>query len=87
MPEGVTFGGNGEPGGGMGSSSDVKLQYIDDDPESYPNIFDNAKTDVSGKDEKRLIESAQEALCRMRTWRTFWTWTRCCAISSSTISL
>ena len=59
MPEGVTFGGNGGPGGGMGSS-DVKLQYIDDDPESYPNIFDNAKTDVSGKDEKRLIESLRK---------------------------
>ena len=46
--------------GGMSSSSDVKLQYIDDDPESYPNIFDNAKTDVSGKDEKRLIESLRK---------------------------
>ena len=44
----------------MSSSSDVKLQYIDDDPESYPNIFDNAKTDVSGKDEKRLIESIRK---------------------------
>ena len=30
----------GFPGGGMGSS-DVKLQYVDDDPDSYPNIFDN----------------------------------------------
>ncbi|MEI3078144.1 MAG: CotH kinase family protein [Oscillospiraceae bacterium] len=46
--------------GGMSSSSDVKLQYIDDDPESYPNIFDNAKTDVSGKDEKRLIASLKK---------------------------
>ena len=46
--------------GGMSSSSDVKLQYIDDDPESYPNIFDNAKTDVSGKDEKRLIASLRK---------------------------
>lgn len=41
-------------GGGMGSS-DVKLQYIDDDPESYANIFDNAKTKVKEKDKKRLI--------------------------------
>lgn len=51
------------PGGGFGGgngSDDVKLQYIDDDPESYPNIFDNAKTDVSGKDEKRLIESLRK---------------------------
>lgn len=40
--------------GGMGSD-DVKLQYIDDDPESYPNLFDNAKTDVSSADQQRLI--------------------------------
>ena len=33
------------------------LQYIDDDPESYANIFDNAKTDVSKADKKRLIRS------------------------------
>ena len=46
-------------GGGNGSD-DVKLQYIDDDANSYPNIFDNAKTDVSGKDEKRLIESLRK---------------------------
>ncbi len=42
--------------GGMGSS-DTKLQYIDDNPESYANIFDSAKTDISPADEKRLIES------------------------------
>ena len=51
------------PGGGFGGgngSDDVKLQYIDDDADSYPNIFDNAKTDVSGKDEKRLIASLKK---------------------------
>ena len=51
------------PGGGFGGgngSDDVKLQYIDDDADSYPNIFDNAKTDVSGKDEKRLIASLRK---------------------------
>ncbi|MCR5782818.1 MAG: CotH kinase family protein [Clostridia bacterium] len=42
--------------GGMGSD-DVKLKYIDDDPDSYPNVFDNAKTDVSKADQKRLISS------------------------------
>ncbi len=42
--------------GGIGSD-DVKLKYIDDDPDSYPNIFDNAKTDVSKTDQKRLINS------------------------------
>ena len=45
--------------GGMGSN-DVKLSYIDDDPDSYANIFDNAKTDVSEKDEARLIESLKK---------------------------
>lgn len=43
-------------GGGMGSS-DVKLQYIDDDPSSYSNIFDNAKTDVTDEDKERLIST------------------------------
>lgn len=42
--------------GGMGSS-DVKLQYIDDDHDSYSNIFDNAVTDVSDTDKTRLIAS------------------------------
>lgn len=42
--------------GGMGSS-DVKLVYTDDNPESYANIFDNAKTDVSEADQARLIAS------------------------------
>ncbi|MGM9521772.1 MAG: CotH kinase family protein [Oscillospiraceae bacterium] len=44
-------------GSGYGSSSDVKLQYIDDDPYSYANIFGNAKTDVSEADKQRLIAS------------------------------
>ena len=45
------------PGGfGMGSS-DVKLQYTDDDPDSYSNIFENAKTNVTGADKARLIRS------------------------------
>ena len=66
MPEGMEMpenfeppsmgGGKGGFGGGMGSS-DVKLQYIDDDPDSYSNIFDNAKTDITEADQKRLIQS------------------------------
>lgn len=44
----------GGPGGGMGSD-DVKLRYIDDDPESYSNIFQNAKTDITEADQARLI--------------------------------
>ncbi len=42
--------------GGMGSS-DVKLQYIDDNEDSYSNIFSNAKTDITDADKKRLIEA------------------------------
>ncbi len=49
----------GGMGGGMSSmgSDDVKLQYIDDDPDSYSNIFDSAKTDVTEADQTRLIAS------------------------------
>ena len=48
----------GEKGDGMGmGSSDVKLQYIDDNPDSYNNIFDNAKTDITSADKTRLIAS------------------------------
>ena len=54
-PGGMPFGG----GMGMGSS-DVKLQYIDDDADSYSNIFDSAKTDVSDSDKTRLIESLKK---------------------------
>lgn len=46
----------GGKGGGMGSD-DVKLKYVDDDPESYPNIFDSAKTDIDDADKARLISS------------------------------
>lgn len=42
--------------GGMGSD-DVKLKYIDDDTDSYSNIFNNAKTDITTADKKRLINS------------------------------
>ena len=63
--EGGSSGFPGAPGnggfsfGGMGSD-DVKLQYIDDDPDSYANIFDNAKTEVSAADKKRLIEALKK---------------------------
>ena len=48
--------GNPGMGGGMGSN-DVKLQYIDDDPDSYSNIFNQAKTDITEADRNRLIEA------------------------------
>ena len=38
-------------------SDDVKLRYIDDDPDSYSNIFQNAKTDITKADQARLIAS------------------------------
>ncbi len=58
------FGGGGENGGfsfggGMGSS-DVKLQYVDDDLDSYSNIWDNAKTDITRTDQERLVESLKK---------------------------
>ena len=66
-PDSMSFGGgrgNGRDGGfgggpGMGSS-DVKLQYIDDEPDSYSNIWNNAKTDITEADQKRLIASLKK---------------------------
>lgn len=61
MPENFEnrdFADRGEKGGmGGKGSDDVKLKYIDDSFESYPNIFDNAKTDITDADKSRLIES------------------------------
>ena len=61
MGGGETGDGNSKKGmsfgfGGMGSG-DVMLQYSDDDPSSYSNIFNNAKTEITEADQKRLIES------------------------------
>lgn len=36
---------------------DVKLQYIDDRPDSYPNIFNNAKTNITAEDKTRFIQA------------------------------
>lgn len=66
-PDSMNFGGgrgNGKgfdfsAGGFSMGSSDVKLQYIDNNVESYSNIFDNAKTDVSSADKERLINLLQ----------------------------
>lgn len=66
-PDSMNFGGGRGNGkefkmddvdGGMSmGTSDVKLQYIDDEPSSYSNIFGGAKTDISSADETRLINS------------------------------
>ena len=59
-PSSVTEGRNrGAMGFGMGSD-DVKLIYTDDDPESYANIFSNAKTNVTRQDQARLIRALQK---------------------------
>ncbi len=64
MPD---FGGGDMPdfGGGFGGfggfgSSDVLLKYVDDDIDSYPNIFDSAKTNVTDADKKRLIAALKD---------------------------
>lgn len=49
----------GNMGGGMGQS-DVLLQYIDDNFDSYPNIFGNTKTDTTDADQARLIKSLKK---------------------------
>ena len=57
MPEGFEMPDMGGGFGGFGSSSDVKLQYSNDNPSSYSNIFNNAKTDITESDKTRLIAS------------------------------
>ena len=56
LPDGEQRMQPGDAPGGMGSD-DVKLKYINDDADSYSNIFDNAKTDISDADQNRLIAS------------------------------
>jgi len=50
----------GKGGAGMmKGSDDVLLKYIDDETDSYRNIFDNAKTGVTDADKKRLIKALE----------------------------
>ena len=51
MPD--NMGGSGMQNG----SDDVLLKYIDDNSESYSNIFENAKTDITEADKSRLINA------------------------------
>lgn len=56
-------GGMGDVPGGNGrsmGSSDVSLIYSDDNYESYSNIFENAKTDITDADKDRLIASLKQ---------------------------
>ncbi len=53
----------GRQSGGRGfamGSDDVLLRYIDDDPDSYANIFDSAKTPITDGDKARLIASLKK---------------------------
>ncbi|MBR5288106.1 MAG: CotH kinase family protein [Clostridia bacterium] len=56
MPDGF----DGMPDMGGVGDSDVKLQYTDDNPESYPNIWNGAKTDITSADQQRLIASLKK---------------------------
>lgn len=40
-------------------NADVALRYIDDNPESYPGIFENAKFKVSEADQERVIQALE----------------------------
>lgn len=60
-PEMNGRGKDGGFGGGAGmGSADVKLQYIDDELDSYSNIWNNAKTKGTEADQKRLVESLKK---------------------------
>lgn len=59
QPEAPAGGARPNPNGGMGSS-DVALIYTDDSYDSYANIFDNAKTDVTDADKDRLLASLKQ---------------------------
>lgn len=58
-PQMGDFGGKKDDKGGFGGmgSDDVKLIYTDDVLDSYENIFDSAKTDITDSDKTRLINS------------------------------
>lgn len=52
--------GGGQQGNIQNGNADVLLNYIDDEIDSYSNIFDNAKTDVSDSDKTRLIRALKK---------------------------
>jgi hypothetical protein len=61
QPDGMQGNMPGGKGGGMSNGSDdVLLKYIDDDADSYSNIFDNAKTDITNADKSRLIKALKK---------------------------
>ena len=40
-------------------NADVALRYVGNDPESYPNLFDNARFEADGEDQVRLIRALE----------------------------
>ena len=56
LPEGEGFRGGFGFNFGMGNS-DVRLQYVDDEIDSYANIFSSAKTKITPRDQARLIQA------------------------------
>lgn len=42
------------------SAPDTKLQYLGDDPDSYPNLFNHSGTDITEEDKLRLIRSLKQ---------------------------
>ena len=61
MPEDFDFSKIESMMGGFGmGSGETKLQYIDDDPDSYSTIFSSAKTDVTDADQARLIAALKD---------------------------
>lgn len=51
----------GESPGDFGNgNADVLLKYIDDNADSYANIFENAKTDITEGDKTRLIKALEK---------------------------
>ena len=61
LPEDMQGNMPGNMGGGMrNGSDDVLLKYIDDNVESYSNIFESAKTDITEADKTRLIKALKK---------------------------
>lgn len=57
MPNGERPGEKMQGHGMNNTSDDILLKYVDDNVESYSNIFDSAKIDISLSDKRRLIQA------------------------------
>jgi len=57
MPNGERLGEKMQGHGMNNTSDDILLKYVDDNVESYANIFESAKIDISLSDKRRLIQA------------------------------